>query len=61
MTLHENPENDYERMLERLDLDCSQAGCWNPIAAYVRIGGDEFGFCREHVGPATTVTRWLEQ
>ena len=32
--LHEDPQTDYERMLQRMDLDCSVFGCWRPIRAY---------------------------
>jgi hypothetical protein len=65
---HTEPQTEYERMLDRLELDCSQYQCWNPIAVFVLVehghgcgrGADnEKGVCAEHVS-GRTVSRWLE-
>lgn len=58
---HEDPETEYERMLERMGLDCSEYGCWQPIVGYVLHPrwGDENGYCQKHI-QGRAVVRWLE-
>lgn len=65
---HEDPQTDYERMLEERHLDCSTYACWRPIRAFVDAGrpvadsrgnGYELGVCEQHIG-GQRVTRWLE-
>lgn len=48
--LHEDPETDFERMLEANDWDCSRYGCWAP-AVFVVQGGvkPDFQVCAEHI------------
>lgn len=57
---HEDPATEYERMLERAGLDCSQWGCWRPIAAFVQVPPKgEIGFCAEHARLKGGELRWL--
>jgi hypothetical protein len=57
---HEDPQTDYERMLDRHGLDCSRYGCWAPIRAIaLNQWGEQIGFCADHA-QAVTVVRWLE-
>jgi len=55
VALHEDPGNDYERMLDVNDLDCWIYGCWNPIAAIVDIGSEHIRVCREHIDSGNVV------
>ena len=64
--LHEDPENNYERMLDRLGLDCSEYGCWKPVRGFALVPVShsetwykEFRLCAEHLA-GKQVTRWLE-
>ena len=68
--MSEDPQTEYEKMLDRRGLDCSLYGCWKPIAAFVwvepgkgdgRGAHDEAGVCADHARKLGKVTRWLEQ
>lgn len=60
--VHEDPETEYERMLDRNNMDCSEYGCWKPMRAFVLIRGVEMRYCEEHARQHGTAanTRWLE-
>lgn len=63
MTEHEDPATDYERMLDRLDLDCSVYGCWEPIRAFVTFAdGRKVRLCLSHARQQGSElnTEWLE-
>ena len=58
---HEDPANDYERMLNHAGVDCSNYGCWKPIAAIVvNRWGREIGVCVECARREPDIIRWLE-
>ncbi len=65
----EEPQTPYEKMLDRLDLDCAMHGCWQPIRGFVRVApgrgdgrgaDDELGLCEEHALSHGVPVRWLE-
>ena len=57
---HEEPQTDYERMLDRMGLDCARHACWNPMVVVVLCDdGLKRGFCREHIEPGE-IQQWLE-
>ncbi len=60
---HEDPQTDYERMLDRNDLDCGVYACWEPMRAFVTDGiGVERRYCEQHAREFGHEynTRWLE-
>ena len=51
---HEEPANDYERMLDRYDLACHYYACWLPARFLEPCEGEggahEHKACEVHVG-----------
>lgn len=59
---HEDPETDYERMLDRHNLDCDVYGCWEPIRVFVTTLRGRQQYCEAHARAYGTpeTTEWLE-
>ncbi len=60
---HEDPQTDYERMLDRNNIDCGAYACWEPMRAFVADpDGFEHRYCEKHAREfgRDDNTRWLE-
>lgn len=47
--MNEDPQTDYEKALERYNLDCSMYGCWSPAAMiFLYKDGSRDKMCSYH-------------
>lgn len=44
----QEPQTEYERMLDRNGLDCCIHGCWEPMRAFVTEHDGKFPYCERH-------------